>query len=142
MTTPLPDRETLKSQAKRLRSDMSAKNTPLTHAQALEAIAHQWGYKDWNTLSALATDHAPQKWQVGQSLSGRYLGHPFTGHVKSASSRANGFVALIIRFDAPIDVVKSEGFSALRQQINCVVNSDGVSVQKISDGTPHVEINL
>lgn len=44
--------ETLKSQAKLLRNHFAAKDFPLTHSQALEAIAAVHGFKDWNTASA------------------------------------------------------------------------------------------
>lgn len=44
--------ENLKSQAKRLRNHLSALNIPLSHSQALEAIAVAHEYKDWNTASA------------------------------------------------------------------------------------------
>ncbi|HEK4046059.1 TPA: hypothetical protein SL338_003055 [Pseudomonas aeruginosa] len=46
--------ESLKSQAKRLRTHFSALNIELSHSQALEAIAAVHGFKDWNTASALS----------------------------------------------------------------------------------------
>lgn len=42
-----------KSMAKRLRADLAAHGTDLTHGQALEMIAHLHGHKDWNTMAAL-----------------------------------------------------------------------------------------
>jgi hypothetical protein len=54
--------ETLKSQAKRLRNHLTAKNLPLSHSQALEAIAAVHEYKDWNTAAAkLQATLAPAK---------------------------------------------------------------------------------
>lgn len=50
--------ETLKSQAKRLRTHLAAKNIPLSHSQALEAIAVMHGHRDWNTASAVAKEHS------------------------------------------------------------------------------------
>lgn len=50
--------ETLKSQAKRLRTHLSESNIPLTHSQVLEAIAVMHGYRDWNTASAAANQNA------------------------------------------------------------------------------------
>lgn len=44
--------ETLKSQAKRLRTHLSANNIPLSHSQTLEAVAVMHGHRDWNTVSA------------------------------------------------------------------------------------------
>lgn len=50
--------ETLKSHAKRLKSHLSAIDVPLTHSQALEAVAVMHGHRDWNTASAAAKHHA------------------------------------------------------------------------------------
>lgn len=135
--TSLPDRATLKSQAKRLRADLVTRGQTISHAQSLETIAHQWGAKDWNTLAALA-GRAEKSWTPGQRVSGRYLGHAFTGVVKAAQQSANGFWSLTLRFDEAIDVVASTQFSAFRQQVNSVVNPDGVSPRKTSDGQPHM----
>jgi hypothetical protein len=50
--------ETLKSQAKRLRTHLSESNIPLTHSQVLEAVAVMHGHRDWNTASAAVGQHA------------------------------------------------------------------------------------
>jgi len=50
--------ESLKSQAKRLRTHLSANNISLTYSQALEAVAVMHGHRDWNTASAAANEHA------------------------------------------------------------------------------------
>jgi hypothetical protein len=137
--TQIPSRDVLKAQAKRLRADMDAQGTQMTHASALETVAHQWGMRDWNTLAAKA-DVEAVNWQVGSRATGRYLGHPFTGMIKAARLAASGFWTLTVRFDAPVDVVESEHFSALRQQVNTTVNAQGESPQKTSDGQPHMVI--
>ena len=136
----IPPRDVLKSQAKTLRSDLAAQGQVLSHAQALETVAHQWGARDWNTLSAMARDVHPG-WTPGQVVTGRYLGHPFRGRIKAARLSANGFWRLTLRFDTPIDVVTSELFSSFRSQINAVVNAEGVSPQKTSNGQPHLILN-
>jgi hypothetical protein len=41
-----------KAMATVLRSTLSRASIPLTHAQALEAVAVQFGFTDWNTLAA------------------------------------------------------------------------------------------
>lgn len=140
-TTELPARHVLKAQAKRLRSDLADAGREISHAQALETIAHQWGARDWNTLSALAGAKQPG-WTPNQRVTGRYLGHPFKGFVKSARQSANGYWSLTIRFDEAIDVVASKLFSAFRQQIMTTVTSDGKSPRKTSDGQPHVVLDL
>ncbi|WP_298836448.1 glyoxalase superfamily protein [uncultured Roseobacter sp.] len=141
MDISLPSRDALKAQAKRLRQKLTAAGTPVTHAQALEAIAHQWGLRDWNTLCAMAGTEPAQGYSPGQRLCGRYLGHRFSGVVKAADRRANGYWRLVLRFDDPVDVVSSGHFSALRQQVTAVVDASGRTPQKTSDGTPHVVIS-
>lgn len=139
-TTKIPSRDVLKAQAKRLRSDLSARGQDMSHAQALETIAHQWGARDWNTLSAQACA-IHTGWAPGQRVTGRYLGHAFTGEVKAARQSANGFWSLILRFDEAIDVVTSTQFSSFRRQVNTTVNADGHSPQKTSDGQPHMVLH-
>ncbi len=141
MDTQLPTRTALKAQAKRLRATLTAAGTPCSHAQALEAIAHQWGARDWNTLSARAPVTQAQGFHTGQRVSGQYLGHPFVGTVKGVRALGSGQNGLTLRFDAPIDVVASPQFSAYRRQVNCVVNAKGRTAQKTSDGQPHVVID-
>ena len=138
--TPIPSRDVLKSQAKTLRRDMAARGQSMSHAEALETIAHQWGVRDWNTAVALSAQASPG-WAPGMRVSGRYLGHPFEGAVKAARQSSAGFWSLTLRFDAPIDVVSSAHFSSLRRQVNATINADGHSPQKTSDGQPHLVIN-
>ncbi len=138
---PLPSRDTLKQQAKRLRNDLAAHGQSISHARALEMIAHQWGARDWNTLTAMAATVHPG-WAPGQRVTGRYLGHAFAGVVKAARQSANGYWALTLRFDEAIDVVTSTQFSAFRRQVNTTVNAEGQSPQKTSDGQPHMVLNL
>ncbi|MBB3995374.1 hypothetical protein GGR95_003029 [Sulfitobacter undariae] len=135
--TQIPSREDLKAQAKRLRMEMSAKGTDMTHAAALETLAHQWGMRDWNTLAAKA-DQQTVQWHPGQRVSGRYLGHKFMGMIKAASLATSGHWSLTVRFDDPVDVVTSELFSSLRRQVNTTVTPQGISPQKTSDGQPHM----
>ena len=141
MDIPLPSRAALTAQAKRLRATLNAAGTPCTHAQALEAIAHQWGARDWNTLSARAKDAPEPGYRPGQMIRGRYLGHPFTGQIKAAARIGSAQFRLTLRFDQRIDVVRSPLFSAWRQQVNCVVDRAGRSARKTSDGMPHVVLD-
>jgi len=136
-TTRIPSRDVLKAQAKRMRSDLAAHGQVISHAQALETVAHQWGARDWNTLSAKAAEVYPG-WIPGERVSGRYLGHAFEGEIKAARQQANGYWALTLRFDTAIDVVSSTLFSSFRRQVNTTVTSKGVSPQKTSDGQPHM----
>ena len=140
-TTQIPPRDVLKAQAKRLRADFAARGQEMTHSEALETIAHQWGARDWNTLSAMARSSHPG-WAPNQRVKGRYLGHPFEGFIKSARQSANGYWSLSIRFDQAIDVVASKLFSSFRQQITGTVNELGQSPRKTSDGQPHLVLDM
>lgn len=136
-TQDIPTRDVLKTQAKRLRSDLAARGQTISHAEALETIAHQWGARDWNTLSALA-DTTETHWAPGMRVAGQYLGHPFQGEIKAARQAASGFWSLTVRFDEAVDVVASAHFNSFRRQVNATLNGDGQSPQKTSDGQPHM----
>ena len=138
----LPTRNALKAQARRLRETLGAQGTTLTHSATLEAIARQWGYRDWNTLSATAEDRTGPLWQVGQKVAGRYLGHDFTARLKSVREAAGGYWHLTLVFDTPIGVVASDRFSAMRRQVSATVTAEGVTHEKTSDGQPHLVLNL
>ena len=45
--------EQAKQMAKTLRTSLEARGQTLTHSAALELVAQQLGYKDWNTTSAM-----------------------------------------------------------------------------------------
>lgn len=139
-TSNIPSRDILKSQAKRLRRDLAARDQSMSYAEALETIAHQWGARDWNTLSAMVLD-TKSGWSPGQRVTGRYLGHSFAGEVKAARQSSNGFWSLTLRFDEAVDVVTSALFSSFRRQVNTTVNTEGLSPQKTSNGQPHMVLH-
>lgn len=136
--TDVPSLDALKAQAKRLRMAMAEKQTPISQSIALETIARQWGFRDWNTLCAKAKSNAPRGWHVGQRVSGHYLGHMFEGSLKAVRSATAGYWYLTVIFDTPVDVVTSEAFSAYRKQVNVTLTEDGVTPAKTSDGQPHM----
>jgi hypothetical protein len=41
-----------KTMARRLRADLAARGVEISHGEALEIVAHQYGARDWNTLAA------------------------------------------------------------------------------------------
>ncbi|GFE52331.1 hypothetical protein So717_40840 [Roseobacter cerasinus] len=141
MDIALPSRDALKAQAKRLRIKLAETGQTLSHSAALEAVAHQWGARDWNTLSAWAGEQPKPVWQVGQRVSGRYLGHPFRGHIRAAQQRGTTHWRLTLRLDAPVDVARSPHFSCLRQHISCTLDARGRSPQKTSDGVPQMVLD-
>lgn len=48
----MPTIENAKRMAKSLRTSLGARNHEISHSVALEIVAQQLGYKDWNTASA------------------------------------------------------------------------------------------
>lgn len=118
----------LKMQAKQIKSS----HPTMTHTQSLEAVAKSLGYRNWNTCRAKALP-----WSAGDQIKGTYLGNGFTGEIKSLTLGVGGY-AITVKFDKPIDVVKSDAFSNWRQQISTIIGSNGRSIAKTSDGQPHM----
>lgn len=140
----LPTIAALKDQAKRLRSALETNGQRPSHSAALELVAKQHGFKDWNALSARARINAPPPpFSVGQAVRGAYLGQAFTGRIRGVAvlSGDNQF-RLTIEFDEAVDVVTFESFSAFRKRVNVVVDRAGVSPKKRSDGVPHLKLAL
>jgi len=131
----------LKLQAKALRRALVSQGHPISHGFALEALAQQNGYKDWNTLSAVAKKPESVPFRLGEAVRGTYLGQDFEGEIIGLRQMAKkDRFRLTIRFDVPVDVVKFEGMSNFRSRINIVVNREGVSDDKTSDGRPHLKL--
>ncbi|WP_339545892.1 glyoxalase superfamily protein [Pseudomonas sp. RA_35y_Pfl2_P32] len=49
-----------KLMAKHLRASLEQRNQAVSHSTALELVAQQLGYKDWNTASAMLPEENPQ----------------------------------------------------------------------------------
>ena len=134
----LPD---LKAQAKLLRSALAERGQAVSHSQSLELLAKQHGFRDWNTLYARMGNAPGTGFHLNQRVEGTYLGQPFRGEIIGIRAMAsNTRFALTLRFDAPVDVVKFDGFSNLRSQVHAVVGMDGTSKEVTSDGQPHLRI--
>ena len=143
LSTPLPSLEGLKDQARRLRAGFEAEGQPIGHSRALELIAAQYGYRDWNTLHAAVGNRPPfDPWLLGSRVRGHYLGQPFDAKVLGvqALTAQPGHYRLTLHFDEPVDVVTFESFSAFRQRVNCTVDATGRTAAKTSDGRPHLEL--
>lgn len=131
--------DALKSQAKRLRKALAASGQNLSHSAALELVSAQHGFRDWNTASAAAARPNQLAFAVGDRVSGTYLNQPFTGEVMALSKAAGGErYRVTVQFDAPVDVVTFDSFSAFRSRVSCLLRADGRAVNRLSDGTPHM----
>lgn len=139
----LPDIATLKIQARDLRASLVEVGHAVSHSTALELLARQHGYRDWNTLRAAARRVLEVSgFRRGARVTGRYLGHAFSGQVLRAESVVPDRTRLELQFDRPVDVVRFDSFQAFRQRVTCVVDADGVSAERTSDGTPHVRLRV
>ncbi|MCA0873628.1 hypothetical protein LCL97_22575 [Seohaeicola saemankumensis] len=131
-----------KTQAKRLRAQLADTGAPISHSQALEMIARQHGARDWNTLRAMAAVPGNARpLAVGDRVSGRYLGQPFTGYVHGLTHAPQAaYSRITLHFDDPVDVVSFDSFSSFRQRVSATIDADGRSPQKTSDGQPQLVV--
>ena len=141
---PLPSIEALKTQAKRLRATLAADGNPVGHSRSLELLAHQYGFRDWNTLhAAIGNRPQPSPVAVGDRVRGLYLNQPFDGDVIGVLALATpGRFRVTLHFDTPVDVVTFDSFSAFRQRVTCTIDRTGKTAEKTSDGRPHLELGL
>lgn len=130
----------LKAQARRLRERLNTEGVEISHGKALEMIAHQHGARDWNTLRASAGNRL--LFNVGDRVSGSYLGQPFSAQVRAVSMLGDGALRRVtLHFDDPVDVVRFDSFSAYRQRVSGTVGWDGRSAARTSDGAPQLAIH-
>ena len=145
MTSRLPTINELKQQAKRLRADLEADDRGISHSRSLEMVAHQYGYKDWNTLHAAAgNEPPPSPVSLGQRVRGHYLGQAFEGEVSGVQSMvtAPDRFRVTVQFDQPVDVVTFDGFSNFRKRVMCVIDRAGQSAEKTSNGVPQMQLRF
>ena len=135
--------EAFKAQARKLRHELAGAGRDITHSQALEMVAKQHGARDWNTLRALASRSGNNRpLAVGDRVAGQYLGQPFTGYVHGlVHPDQSDYSRITLHFDEPVDVVTFESFSAFRQRVSGVINREGRSLTRTSDGRPHLVVH-
>ncbi len=142
----LPPLTALKRQAARLRSALAAEGKVISHSGALELLARQHGYRDWNGLhAAAAATSIPvrDRLTVGADVRGRYIGRPFEGKVIGVSRfGADGRLRLVLHFNEPVDVAKVPSISAWRQRVSCTIDRYGRTAERTSDGQPHLELDV
>ena len=140
----LPTIDVLKDQAHRLRATLAADGNPVGHGKALEMVAHQYGYRDWNTLhAAVGNRPPPSPVTVGARVRGHYLGQPFRGEVIGVvATSPPGRFRVTLHFDEPVDVVTFDSFSAFRRRVTCVIDGTGTTAEKTSNGRPHMQLHL
>ncbi|MAS04400.1 MAG: hypothetical protein CL534_06855 [Ahrensia sp.] len=130
-----------KQRAKIMRKDLFSRGVKISYSQALERVAAEIGYRDWNTAVARLSNEPPFSIQVGDTVSGAYLRQNFTGQVLAVREIGGGsHYEVTLHFDEPVDVVTFDSFSSFRQRVNVTVDDTGVSPAKTSDGEPHMVI--
>lgn len=136
-----PSATSLKAEARLLREERARAGTPLAHGAALEEIARRHGYRDWNTAHAALPEQVASPVQVGQRVEGAYLGNAFAGMVIGVQLLSDmQHYQVTVKFDQPVDVVKSKLFSAFRQRVTATVDLRGISPARTSDGEPHMRL--
>lgn len=143
-SSPLPSIEALKDQAKRLRAKLSSDSEPIAHSKSLEFLAHQYGYKDWNTLHAAVGNGLPACPVIlGAKVYGQYLGQMFEGEVIGVQSLTPpDRFRVTLHFGEPVDVVTFGSFSNWRRRVSCIIERSGKTIEKTSDGRPHMQLEL
>ncbi|MFD1695193.1 glyoxalase superfamily protein [Roseibium aestuarii] len=137
----LPSLDALKAQAQRLRRSLEAAGTPVSHSRALELIARQLGYRDWNTLHAAVGNQPDLRLEPGSRVRGTYLGQSFEGEILGVERRSvSGTLAVTIQFDQPVDVVTFDSFSAYRSRVRATVDQSGQTLERTSNGEPHMTL--
>ncbi|NQY40973.1 MAG: hypothetical protein HRT80_12845 [Henriciella sp.] len=136
MTSHIYTRVQAKARARQLKAESGA---TMSLAAALEIVAKDMGFRDWNTASARLSNAPDTNWQVGERVSGQYLKRDFTGRIHGVRElQAGSGYEVTIHFDEPVDVVDWESFSAHRQRVKALVSPEGISWSKTSDGVPHL----
>lgn len=136
-----PSAQTLKSEAKALREARTKAGEPITHSAALEAVAKAHGYRDWNTARAMLPERIAVPFQVGMRVKGSYLGQPFRGLLIGVQILADmQHHQITVRFDDPVNVSRSQLFSAFRQRVVATVDPYGVTAARTGDGEPQMRL--
>ena len=127
----------LKTMALGLRGQMD-----ISHSASLEMVAKQLGFKDWNVLSAKAISNRPE-WKLGARVRGEYLGHTFEGKLIAVRQYADeAHHAITVQFDKPVEVATLGDHKPTRVRVSAVVDLDGVTADKSSNGKPHMVVGL
>jgi len=134
-------RDQAKQYAKTMRRDLASRGVAISHSQALERVAAELGFRDWNTAVARLSNEPEFRIQVGDAVSGTYLKQPFTGRVLALREIGGGsHFQVTLHLDEAVDVVTFDSFSSFRQRVNATINDEGVSRSRTSDGEPHLVI--
>ena len=142
--TRLPTLNTLKDQARRLRTRLAANGDTIGHSKALELVAAQHGFNDWNTLhAALGNRSGPESLAPGDRVTGAYLGQRFAARIVGiqAITSVPGNYRVSLDLDEAVDVVTFDSFSAFRKRVTGIIGKTGASRERTSNGRPQLELS-
>lgn len=132
-----PSIHTLKSEARALREAGNA----LSHSAALEQVARNHGYRDWNTARAMLPETTVVPFQVGSRVQGTYLDQPFTGTLTGVQMLGDGgHFNITVTFDEPVNVTPDFMFAALRHRVVATVDAKGVTPALRGNGNPQMVV--
>jgi hypothetical protein len=141
MTSPIHTIDQAKAQARALRADQAAAGCPISHSAALEQVARDQGYASWNVLSARLSNAPEIALQVGDRTAGRYLGQRFEATVLAVRRLGqDGSLEITLQFDAPVDVVTFDSFSAFRSRVTATISPGGTSFARTGNGVPQLVV--
>lgn len=136
-----PSAQSLKAEARSLREERAHAGQPITHSEALEAVARAHGYRDWNTARAALPDRVAVPFQVGMRVKGYYLEQPFTGLLIGVQMAHNmQAYTVTIQFDEPVNVTPTFMFAAYRHRVVSTVDTNGVSPALRGNGQPQMRL--
>lgn len=136
-----PSAQTLKAEAKSLREERARAGEPLSHGAALEAVARNHGFRDWNTARAALPDRVAVPFQVGMRVKGFYLEQPFRGLLFGLQLSSDfQHYTVTIQFDEPVNVTPTFMFAAHRQRVTATVDIRGVSPARRGNGQPQMRL--
>lgn len=116
-----------KTLAKRLRAALRARDIDISHSLALEVVAEQLGFRDWNTASALLMPthlKIPKNWILSGAnptdydvgVDPQHPDHGATIRARHAEARQGGFATLMQSIDAKPHL---GGRLRLRAELRC-----------------------
>ncbi len=80
---------------------------------------------------------------LGARVRGHYLGQAFEGEVLGVQALTPpGRYRITLRFDAPVDVITFPSFSNFRSRVSRVIDEEGATAEKTSDGRPRLQLRL
>ena len=104
MTSHIYTRVQAKARARQIKAESEG---ALSLAAALESVAKEMGFRDWNTASARLSNAPDTSWQVGERVRGHYLKQAFSGRIHGVRElQAGSGYEVTIHFDAAVDVVE------------------------------------